>query len=225
MKQAMALHDEAWVLYEQGRYRAAVDRLEAALLLDPEGRELVYNLALIHEKLADLGDAVGYYRRYLEMEPDARTRARIQLVLRPPPQGRGRARGGDAAPRRPSPKPPAVPVPPPPRRVRPWVLATASVGGAAFLMGSAFGLTALARNPGANAHTGGSVTIGDLQADAHAAHTDAVIADVSFLLALARGQAPRDAVLCFDDDPVADERRAPRRAAPAPSPWGPACWG
>src|SRR5690349_11181358 len=56
-RQAMALHDEAWALYEEGRYRAAIDRLEAALRIDPDGRELVYNLALLHEKLADLRDA------------------------------------------------------------------------------------------------------------------------------------------------------------------------
>ena len=179
----MALHDEAWVLYEQGRYRAAIDRLEAALLLDPEGRELVYNLALIHEKLADLGDAARYYRRYLEMEPDPRTRARIQLVLR---RLEGAEREAATQPRDAAPPiPAALPAPPPPRRVRPWVVATASVGGVAFVMGSVFGLNALARNPGANAHTGGGVTIGDLQADAHAAHVDAVISDVSFLITLA----------------------------------------
>src|SRR5690242_15658561 len=49
-KKAMALHDEAWALYEEGRYRAAIDRLEAALRLDPDARELVYNLAVLHEK-------------------------------------------------------------------------------------------------------------------------------------------------------------------------------
>ena len=61
------------------------------------------------------------------------------------------------------------------------MVATASVGGVAFVMGSVFGFTALARNPGANAHTGGGVTIADLQADARAAHFDAVVSDVSFL--------------------------------------------
>jgi len=183
--QAMALHDEAWRLYEEGRYRAAIDRLEAALLLDPEGRELVYNLALIHEKLADIRDAAGYYQRYLDMEPDPKTRARIQLVLR---RLEGAEKEAATPPRDVGPRaaplaPP--PGPPPPRPVRPWVVTTASVGGVAFVMGSVFGLAALARNPGANAHTGGSVTIADLQADAHAAHVDAVISDVSFLATLA----------------------------------------
>src|SRR6185312_13789213 len=36
-KQAVTLHDEAWSLYEQGRYRAAIDKLAAALSIDPHG--------------------------------------------------------------------------------------------------------------------------------------------------------------------------------------------
>src|SRR4051812_19327443 len=81
-KQAMTLHDEAWALYEQGHYRAAIDKLEAALRMDPNGKELVYNLALLHEKLANLKAAEGYYRRYLDMETDPKARARIQGILR-----------------------------------------------------------------------------------------------------------------------------------------------
>src|SRR5262245_54801859 len=77
-RQAGTLHDEAWALYEQGRYRAAIERLEAALRIDPEGRELVYNLALLHEKLADLPEAAVYYRRYVEMETDAKAKAKAQ---------------------------------------------------------------------------------------------------------------------------------------------------
>jgi tetratricopeptide (TPR) repeat protein len=192
-RQAMALHDEAWVLYEQGRYRAAIGRLEAALLLDPDGRELVYNLALIHEKLADLREAAGYYRRYLEMEPDPKVRGRIQIVLR---RLEGAEKEADAQLRDADARvPPPAPAPPPLRPVRRSVMVTASVGGVAFVIGSAFGLTALARNPGANAHTGGSVTIADLQASAHAAHVDAVVSDVSFLTALAA--AGTAAVLYF----------------------------
>ncbi len=185
-RQAMTLHDEAWILYEQGRYRAAIDRLEAALVQDPEGRELVYNLALIHEKLADMKEAVDYYRRYLAMEPDPKIRARIQLVLRrlEGAEKEVAAPSHDVGPRVPPPAP-APPPPAPPRPVRAWVVATASVGGVAFVMGSIFGLSALARNPGANPRTGGGVTIADLQADAHAAHVDAVISDVAFLTTLA----------------------------------------
>jgi tetratricopeptide (TPR) repeat protein len=181
VKQAMVLHDEAWVLYAEGRYRAAIDRLEAALRIDPEGRELVYNLALIHEKLADLKDAIGYYRKYLQMEPDLRTKARIQDVLR---RLEGAEKEADAVP-----SPTTAPfrfsmvTPPPLRPVRPWVVATGSVAGAAFLTGVICGFSALAKNPGPNARTGDGVTIGELQGAAHVAHVEAVAADVSLLVA------------------------------------------
>ena len=142
-KQAMALHDEAWALYEDGHYRAAIEKLEAALRIDPEGKELVYNLALLHEKLADVKQAEAYYRRYLEMETDPRTRTRTQATLR---RLEGVEKETAAAPVPPAP-PPAPP--PPPRPVRPWVVATGSVAGIAFLMGSVFGLNALSKDPGA----------------------------------------------------------------------------
>jgi tetratricopeptide (TPR) repeat protein len=179
-KLAMALHDEAWALYEQGRYHAAIEKLEAALRIDPEGKELVYNLALLHEKLADVPQAEAYYRRYLDMETDPKARSRAQATLR-------RLEGMEkevaaAAPRPPAPPPPP---PPPPRPVRPWVVATGSVAGVAFLMGSIFGLNALAKNPGRSPSTGPGVTIEDLQNDARTAHADATVADVSFLVMLA----------------------------------------
>src|SRR5262245_44072169 len=40
-------------LYQLGRYREAIAQLEAALKLDPQGAELLYNLGLVHEKLGD----------------------------------------------------------------------------------------------------------------------------------------------------------------------------
>ena len=82
---AVDLHDEAKALYERGLYRRAITKLEAALTLDPEGKELVYNLALIHEKLAEADIAEGYYLRYIDMEtdPKARERAFDQDGIRP----------------------------------------------------------------------------------------------------------------------------------------------
>jgi tetratricopeptide (TPR) repeat protein len=189
-KEAMVLHDEAWELYEQGRYRAAVEKLEAALRLDPEGRELVYNIALLHEKLGELPQASRYYRRYLEMETDPKTRARIQGILRRLDGAEREAseRAGTRSAASASGLPPlresAPPAPPPPRPVKPWVIATGSIAAGAFFFGSIFGLSALAKNPGTGARTGAGVTISDLQSDARAAHTDAVLADISFLVAL-----------------------------------------
>jgi tetratricopeptide (TPR) repeat protein len=209
-KQALALHDEAWVLYEQGRYRAAIDRLEAALRIDPEGRELVYNLALLHEKLADLAPAITYYRRYLEMESDPKTKARIQATLRRLEGAEREAARVTLAPR-PAP-PPLAPRAPPPRRLRPWVVAMASVSGAALVVGVGSGVRALLGNPGSSGRTGPGVTIADLQADAHAAHTAAMVADTSFAISAVAASA---ALILFFAQP-----RAVAAAAPSGSTMG-----
>jgi hypothetical protein len=177
---AIALHDEAWVLYEQGKYRAAVVKLEAALRLDPDGRELLFNLALLHEKLADLKEAADYYRQYLDKEPDPKARARVQATLR-------RIEGAEKEIAETSSLPPlATPAPPPPpapRPVRPAVVVSGSIAGAAALIGACFGAAALVRSPGASPTTSNTVTVDDLESAAHAAHTDAMIADVSFVVA------------------------------------------
>jgi tetratricopeptide (TPR) repeat protein len=179
--QAMALHDEAWALYEDGHYRAAIERLEAALHIDPEGRELVYNLALLHEKLGDLHTAAEYYRRYLDMEPDPKARERVLATLR---RIEGAEREGVGRPLAPLAPPPAPPLGPS-RERRAWTIASGGLAGAAFLTGIGCGMTALLRNPGPNATTGDGTTIQSLQADAHAAHTAAVVADVAFVVAAA----------------------------------------
>lgn len=193
-KRAVALNDEAWALYEQGRYRAAIDKLEAAERLDPASRDLVYNLALIHEKLGNLGDAATHYRRYLEMERDPKTRIRVQAILKrldgaQREQGE-RDRGPQAAtsPRVVTPSPPPEPAPTA-RPVRPWVIASGSFAGAAALLGSIFGLSALARNPGSGARTGDGVGIRDLQDDARVARSHAIVADVAFVIAAAAAGA------------------------------------
>lgn len=82
VEQAVALHDEARALYQRGEYRAAIRKLEEAARLDPEGKELVYNLAVIHEKLAELPAAEAYYRRYRDMEKDPKAREQVDAVLR-----------------------------------------------------------------------------------------------------------------------------------------------
>jgi tetratricopeptide (TPR) repeat protein len=59
-------------LYSLGRYREAIAQLEAALKLDPGGAELLYNLALVHEKLGEADEAIDAYKRYLKvLGPDA----------------------------------------------------------------------------------------------------------------------------------------------------------
>jgi len=187
VKQAAALNDEAWALYEQGRYRAAVAKLEEAVRIDPGGKDLVYNLALIHEKLADFDDATTHYKRYLEMETEPKARARVQQSLRRV-EGARRERAERGAPAAGPLAPESAPAPPPPappRPVRPWVVATGTIAATAFLLGGVFAVAAVARSPGSSPRTGGGISVQDLQEDARVAHADAMVADVSFLIAAA----------------------------------------
>ncbi|MEP7121483.1 MAG: tetratricopeptide repeat protein [Byssovorax sp.] len=180
-KQAMALHDEARELHAHGRYRAAVAKLEAALALDPHGKELVYNLALIHERLGEIDPAVGYYRRYLEAETDPREREKIEGVL----QRLEGAKQDLVAPAGSPAAPVAAPVVAPSRSFGPWVIVSGAVGAMGLFTGVVLGISALARSPGASAATGPGVTADDLLASAKAAHRQAVGADIALLIGLA----------------------------------------
>jgi len=195
-ERAQALHDEAAALYERGEYRVAIDKLEEALKLDPSGRELVYNLALIHERLGDIDAAEGYYRRYLEMEKDARVRDKVHATLKRLEGARKElARGGTPVtvpgPRALEAAPPIEPLAEPPqhRRYKGWVIVLTSIAGSGLVASTAFGISAIAHNPGESARTGGGVSIGDLQANAATAHRDALVADVSFLTGAIAGVA------------------------------------
>jgi tetratricopeptide (TPR) repeat protein len=180
----MALHDEAHELYERGEYRSAIARLEAALAIDPEGKELLYNLALIHERLGEVDTAERYYRRFLDMETEPKVRERVQAVLK-------RIEGAKkefAAPK-PAPPPAPAPAPPPPpppapspRRVAGRVVVAGAVAVGAFLASGIFGLSAVAGDPGSHPMTGAGVSIDDLQSEARSAHTRAVVADVTFFV-------------------------------------------
>lgn len=184
----MALHDEARALYERGEYRAAVTKLEAALELDPDGSELVYNLALIHERLAEVDEAEHYYRLYLEMEQDPKIRERVEAVLRrlegakkdlaPPPS---------AAVTTPPPLlTAATPTPPPTvlvRPVKPAVIVTSGIAAGSLLVSGLFAITASLKNPGTSASTGEGTSYEDLASQARSAHRHAVVADVTLVIA------------------------------------------
>lgn len=208
-KQALELHDEARELHAHGRYRAAITKLEAALALDPDGKELVYNLALIHERLGEVDQAVRYYRRYLEMETITKEREKIQGVIR-------RLEGAkhDLVVAREAPAPPRVFAPPaslaPAGSIGPWVMVTGAAGAMGIFTGVVLGISALGRSPGASAMTGPGVTADDLVADAKAAHRQAVGADISLLIGLA---ATGTAVgLYFASRPAPSPRQKPSAA-------------
>ena len=71
-------------LYRKGKYRAAIERLEDARAIDPEAKELPYNLGLVHEKLGEIDDAIRYFELYLTLEADEGERERVRATIRSP---------------------------------------------------------------------------------------------------------------------------------------------
>lgn len=55
--------------YLAGRYREALVELKAALELDRNAPDLLYNVARVYENLGELDQAIGYYQRYIELTP------------------------------------------------------------------------------------------------------------------------------------------------------------
>ncbi|MGK3993397.1 tetratricopeptide repeat protein [Sorangium sp. So ce1024] len=199
IERATALHDEAQELYQHGRYRAAIAKLEAAVALDPEGKELIYNLAVIHERLGEIERAEGYYLRYLEMETLPKEREQVAAVLKRLKGAKrelASARQQQAAPPAPAGASTALPMLPrvsllprrsvvvaSPRPSTPWLLVSGGVAAGSLVVGGVFAALAVARDPGPDARTGDGISVADLQADASAAHRCAVAADVALLVA------------------------------------------
>lgn len=67
--EALAHYERGRSEYLAGRYREALHELKAALALDPNSPNLVYNVARVNEDLADLDEAIKYYRRYHTLLP------------------------------------------------------------------------------------------------------------------------------------------------------------
>lgn len=67
------VHYNSGVVYAlQGKYDQAEKEYLSALRLDPTDADVHYNLSILYEdQLNDPGKAVGHYRRYLELKPDA----------------------------------------------------------------------------------------------------------------------------------------------------------
>ena len=202
IKQAKALNEEAEELYSHGQYRAAIAKLEEARKLDPDGKVLVYNLAVAHERLAEFEAAEKYYRRYLPMESDPKTRERVEGVLL-------RIEGAkQESASKPAPPPP--PLKPAERTVEPWMFA-AGAASLALGVGAGVGIAAAVTNPGASAKTGPGVSVDDLTRAAQLAHREAVAADISFLISAAAAGA---AVYLYLRPPSAASQAAPKVAAP-----------
>jgi Flp pilus assembly protein TadD len=181
-------------LYQKGAYREAIVELETALKLDPGGKELVYNLGVLHEKLGDIDDALQYFRRYAEMDLTAQEREKTDAAVRRLEGAKKEIEAKRVAEQReqekqPPPPPPSAHEPPPPERGRIDALsigaASLAVGGLAF--GTFFAVKASADKPKSGFVTGKDGTFDDLQTKATNAHREAVLADVGFGVGIAAG--------------------------------------
>lgn len=183
---AFELNQEAVELYRAGEYRKAIVKLEAARKYDPDAKELLHNLATVHEKLAEVEPAIRYYTRYLEQETNAKAREKAEAALR-------RLEGARkdlmrAAPAEAPPPPPGRPeAPAPSRRPSPLVFVGIALTGTSLLLGSVLGLAAFLGQPSGKLTTGGGVTYQEFVDRAASAHAQAIAADVFFALGLAAG--------------------------------------
>jgi tetratricopeptide (TPR) repeat protein len=200
--------DTAREHYANGRYREAILELEAAVALDPEGAELVYNLGVIYEKLQDIDSAILHYRRYAYMISEPGEQERVTKIIARLEGAREQLAAGNAR------EQPAMPTESPTGdqpselpvkkgRVDKWVLGTGALAGVAAIAGGYFGVRALSERNDDAPTTGSGTTYRDLEDRADRAKQHALLADVSFGVALAAGATA--AILYFTRDAQAPE--------------------
>jgi tetratricopeptide (TPR) repeat protein len=170
-------------LYGTGAYREAAAELEAAHALDPNAKELVFNLGVVSEKLGKFDDALRWFREYTKMAGTTEAeRQKAESAIR-------RLEGA----KRETPEPPTTaPAPPPPARPRgperaeemgridEATIAAASVAVVGLGVGTFFAFKALGDRPKTNFVTGKDGTYDDLQNQVSKAHREAIVADVGF---------------------------------------------
>ncbi len=172
-------------LYQSGAYREAIAELQAAREIDPNAKDLVFNLGVVNEKLGHLEDALRYFKLYATMEilPDERTRAeayikrlegaKTELVVAPTATATA-----TVAP------PPRVVVDTAKGRVDAATVISATVAIAGLGAGAGFGIKALVDKP-KNFVTGTGQTYDQLANQTSTSHAEAVVADISLGVGLA----------------------------------------
>jgi tetratricopeptide (TPR) repeat protein len=184
--QADAHYKRASELYQQGAYREAIGELEQALTFDPNGKGLLYNLGVVHEKLGDIDEALKYLRRYQQMDLDPKERAKADAIVKRL-EGAGARHEVDKntvvvepPPQQPPPPPPTTPPPPAHGRIDVLTIGAGVIAVAGIGVGTGFGLRAIALRPSSGFVTGRDGSYAQLQDDASKAHKDAIISDVGF---------------------------------------------
>lgn len=206
---ARSYFERALAHYRAGRYHDAIRELDAAFALDPSGKDLAYNLALVHERLGQLREAVGYLRRYVELESDPVEIASARDAITRIEGARAEQAERAALVAKPTAAPSAPPTPvvrcAEPGRWDGWVTATGGAAVVAMVVGVAFGVSSLVTAPG-DEGTSSERSVDDLRRAAENARTYAQVADIAFGVGLVSGAAA--GFLYFGRDADSDGGRA-----------------
>ncbi len=167
-------------LYSQGSYREALGELEAARALDPNAKELVFNLGVVNEKLGNIDAALRWFRLYAQMDLSAQEKQKVDGFIK-------RLEGAKREVP-PAPAPTTAPTstrPPEPKREEPHArgrvdaatITAASVAGLGLAFGGVMGVKAAADRPKSFV-TGRDGSYADFQRKTASAHKEAIAADI-----------------------------------------------
>ena len=172
-------------LYQTGAYREAIAELEAARLLDPKAKDLLFNLGIVHEKLGKFDEAITFFRQYMELETvTSAERAKAENIIK---RIEGAKREVPATPTATSTS--TEPVQPPAEDTRRGRIDAATITAGSFAIvglgvGAVFGILAVSNKP-SNFVTGRDGSFDTLKAQNDDAHTQAVVADIGFGVGIA----------------------------------------
>jgi tetratricopeptide (TPR) repeat protein len=195
--------EAALELYRAGHYAEALTELEQAAKLDPNGKDLFFNLALVHEKLGQLPEAVAALERFRELETDRAERERARMTIE-------RLRGAEQAAETsqgarlsnpPCPEPLAAPpqskLPP-----NPVLVGAASVAAVSFVVGVVFGAKAWSDDV-KHEETSPSLSVTQLRERGRRAEREALVADLAFAVSAASAATFVSVWLLSPKDPQA----------------------
>ena len=209
--------EKARAFYGQGAYREAITELDAAHTLDPNAKDLVFNLGVVHEKLADIDEALKWFKLYTTMDlvPQERDRAdayikrlegakrELEAKQAAPPQPSEPTSPGQAPGTEPKPQPPAAadsathrpesslppPAPPPAAigRIDALTIGGATLTTAALAFGIVMAVMSTGDRPPENLVTPRDLTYDQLRSRTDHAHQESLMADAGFGAALVCG--------------------------------------
>jgi tetratricopeptide (TPR) repeat protein len=185
--------DKARAFYGQGAYREALVELEAAHALDPSAKDLVFNLGVVNEKLANIEEALTWFRLFTTMDLTLQERERAGAYIRRLEGAKKElstesTRSANALIEAPAPTPTAPPSPlsqaPSYGRFDGLTAGALTTAAGGLLFGVVMAVRAKHDEPPATFTTGRDGSYDILVNEQTTAHREAVLADLGFGVAL-----------------------------------------